>query len=57
MRLCLVFQTTQGAKRSVNELTFFHNRNEKKKTDLSSDGTAAATRERLNLHMVGAYLK
>jgi hypothetical protein len=56
-RLCSAFQTLQGATRSGANLKVDFETGTNKKTNLSSDGTATAARKRLNLHMVGTYLK
>ena len=58
--LCLAFQTFQGAKKSGSNYYYYikiARRGGGEETNLSSDGTATTTRERLNLHMVGTYLK
>ena len=55
-RLCSAFQTFQGAKRSRSNY-YINCKEEGEETNLSGDGTATTTRERLNLHMVGTYLK
>ena len=56
-RLCSAFQTLQGAKRSGESIIKVDFETTREKKNLSSDGTATTARERLNLHVVGTYLK